>query len=354
MIKYVTLLFASFVFLTTTAQIAITKSDLPQAGETYYTAQSFLTSYSDSDTGPNYTWDFTDLDSTGIDTVDYVSVSQTPLAYQFYFNNPLLYPAYVATEATKGSDFSLGGQLTVTNVYLYTKTATSKFEEVGQGFSLNGFPFSVKYDDIRTIFDLPLTYNDQGSDHYKYLISIPTLGAMGQEGDVDYTVDGWGTVMTPFGTFDAVRVKHEISKEDTIYLDTLGFGFKIPSQETVYEWYAQNEGIPVLTIVKNGIGIVTSVKYKTLPGPNSVGKRKALTSVEVFPQPAGEMLYVTVGSYTAGDVKININSIDGRILISDIYNSSRLSIPTGDLAAGSYILSIEYNGMSHHRIILIH
>ena len=350
------LLFFCFAPFIIYSQTTITKNDLPAAGNTYYLVNSFLTTYDDGDTGPNYTWDFSDLDSLSIDTLDYVTVTQTPIGYQFAFNNPFD-PDYKATEARKGSNTSLG-QLTLTDVYLYTKTTSSKIEEVGTGMSINGFPVPVKYDDIKTLFALPMAFGNNGTDTYEYEISIPSLGTLGQEGTITYVVDGWGTLITPFGTYDALRIKTEINKSDTFYIDNLGFGLRIPSSQTMYQWYAKNEGVPVLSITKGGFGIVQSVQYKTIPLPAtgifSQDTKKGIID-NIFPVPASEQFYVSFAPESSGKLEITLHSATGLTVYQRTIPAGKqiLEIQTSGYVPGIYLLSVKTSKGIEHRTIII-
>ena len=74
------------------SQITITDADMPISGNVYYYSNvlDFL-SVDVTQTGTNYNWDFSSLNYFDQDSLETVAVSGTPLAYQFYFNNPFLY-----------------------------------------------------------------------------------------------------------------------------------------------------------------------------------------------------------------------------------------------------------------------
>jgi gliding motility-associated-like protein len=58
-----------------------------------------------------------------------------------------------------------------------------------------------------------------------------------------------GTLLTPFGTFNALRIKSTLQISDSIYLDTLGFGITIPRQTIVeYKWLGAGKKIPLLEV----------------------------------------------------------------------------------------------------------
>lgn len=63
-------------------------------------------------------------------------------------------------------------------------------------------------------------------------------------------VDGWGTLVTPFGTFaEALRVRSVITRNDTLTSDTLSVPISVTQVE--YTWYDQEYGLPVM--LANGL-----------------------------------------------------------------------------------------------------
>lgn len=317
------------------AQITIDKDDLPQAGQSYYRSNGSSSSMDVSLTGPNYTWDYSDLQRNSRDTLIYNTVDQTPIFYQFQFNNPIN-TDYKATEALYTEDIDLGGFISMTNNYLFSKTETSKWSEVGIGTTVSGLPLPTKYNDIKVKLNLPLNYGDQNSDDYDYEITIPAVGVIGQEGTLTYDVDGWGTLITPGGTFQTLRVKTTTIGSDTIYLNLLSFGLRIPLNETSYEWYASNKGFPVLTVTEQ-LGIVTSAVYLDDP-VNSVGEIGA-EAFKIYPNPVSEFLNIELFNPS---FQISIHDINGKEIIQIPKGNKRVDVSF--LPTGIYFLKAQNEG----------
>ena len=74
------------------------------------------------------------------------------------------------------------------------------------------------------IFNFPIDYNDVDSCSSDGSLAIPSLGYFGLVRSRVNTVDGWGSITTPFGTFNALRVRSVVNEMDSIYVDSLGFG----------------------------------------------------------------------------------------------------------------------------------
>jgi hypothetical protein len=65
-------------------------------------------------------------------------------------------------------------------------------------------------------------------------------------------VDGWGNLITPFGTFATVRVKSTLNIHDSIYVDSLAIGFGFDRNIIEYKWLGKGYGIPLLQINEEG------------------------------------------------------------------------------------------------------
>ena len=98
--KIFTPLFA-LITIASSAQITITKADMPVANDTIRVTTANTSGVADpSLTGANYTWDYSALVPTIQNKDTFVSVSSTPYVYQFYFNDPFD-PYHKATVARR-------------------------------------------------------------------------------------------------------------------------------------------------------------------------------------------------------------------------------------------------------------
>ncbi len=316
------------------SQITIDMDDIPQPGQEYARSTGTSSSMDVSITGPNMTWDYSDLQRNSNDTLIYNTVSQTPIFYQFQFNNPLN-PNYLATEAKLTDDIDLAGFITMTNNYLFSKTEISSWSEVGIGTTISGAPLPTKYNDTKIKLYLPITYGDQNTDTYDYEMIIPALGTLGQEGTLTYEVDGWGILITPGGTFQTLRVKTTTVKSDTIFINLASFGLRIPSTEVTYEWYASNEGFPVLTVTEQ-LGIITSVVYIDDPllSVNVVEKNLINT---VYPNPTDRYLNIDVNKSVKA---LSIWNSSGSMVLPNIeLNAPQIEV--SKLSPGIYFVKAE-------------
>ena len=183
------------------------------------------------------------------------------------------------------------------------------------------------------------------TDNYAYLINIPAIGTIGQDGDLSYEVDGWGSLTTPGGTWNTLRVKTTTIKSDTIYINLLSFGIRIPSTEVTYEWYASNEGFPVLTVTEQ-LGVVSSINY--LDDPVSGVTEYTSLKTRIYPNPVSETIYL---QNVLPESRVSICTITGMEVLNQ--SSGNLNtINVKSLKQGIYFMKIQKgNQVETHRFI---
>jgi hypothetical protein len=197
------LLFFSFliVFNSVQGQITVNSGDMPQANDTFLVSNSFLLFFNPDETGADYDWDYSNLFPFSQDSISYIAMSDASFIYQLIFNNPFN-PSDQATEGKRleGLDFVPG--IDISDAFLFTKNSSTKLEELGFGVTFSGIPLPIQYTDKKTLYEFPLSYGDSLEDDYAFNVSIPNLAYLGESGTRSYDVDGWGSLTTPFGTFD--------------------------------------------------------------------------------------------------------------------------------------------------------
>ncbi len=123
------------------------------------------------------------------------------------------------------------------------------------------------YSDEDEIYQFPLQYNDSDVTKFRFVFSIPgqTLFTFIQAGKRTNVVDAWGSIKTPYNTYnDAIRVYTIVDEIDT--LATQFIKTPIPRKTVSYKWLATSEKIPVLEIVgnlsANGTFTPTLINYR--------------------------------------------------------------------------------------------
>lgn len=317
------------------AQITIGPADMPSAGDTVRYRTTAAIGIDPVPTEAGYIWDFSMLspDLEGADTC--VSVASTPLLYQFYFNNPFLYPDHRADYAVRGQGFDFQA-LTVSDVYDYFKRDADGFDNVGFGANVNGVPASVRRIPVDHVHVFPMNYGDMDTSYSEFTLNVPSLFSFTQQQTRYNEVDGWGTLYLPTDTFEVLRVKSTLVREDSIFISQFGQGLTFPEPETVeYKWVAQGMDEPVLQLTTIGGQPTTARFYYELNDITTSLAVAGAAPVGVFPNPADEQVriqglepgaLVTVRN-SAGAVVVNYRVADA---------SGAVRVDTERMATGVY------------------
>jgi len=227
------IVFVAFLILLTSihvfSQITIKKGDMPQKGGNYYYATT--TTKIDTDTtGANVTWDYSNLKPSQADTAIYSTPSGI---YALVFYGSLQNKVY---------NFGQNSQSFFT-------ANDSGWYQTGIGLNFNKTDAPIQYSDKERIYKFPMSYKDKWVDSFYGGLKVTGYG-FSVKGKLDASVDGYGTLTTPFGKFDVIRVKTVYKQSYTITVS--GFGFPLPYNYTEYRWLAKGKQYPILQVVTNG------------------------------------------------------------------------------------------------------
>jgi len=341
------------------SQITITQADMPQPGDTIRLSTTTDTNLVPTPalTGAGITWDYSKLvrQSQTIDT--FISVTSTPIAYQLYFNDGIFYPNYKSTVAQAVSTITSFTLVTINKVINFYKDESNNYESVGYGATINSIPASVKDDTIDVVYNFPLTYGNKDSCHSSNHLSIPKLLYYGQSQYRVNNVEGWGTLITPFGTYPTVKVKTLIYASDTVYLDTLiHFGFKIPQPEQIqYKWLTNGQHVPLLQINERMVGNVPTylnTVYRDSARKSTVGITEAnqsFNNLTLYPNPTNENTTLNYQLTNSSLVNIGVYSVDGRCVLKTFNGEQNagthtMNLNVENLQPGIYLIRVESGG----------
>ena len=332
------------------AQISIDQTDMPVANDiiNMRTASS-LSGFDATMTGPNYTWDFTTLTSTAEVADTFVSIYTTGLTYLPVFSNPLDL-THFATVAIKQS---LGNipMVQISNAISFYKSQSGSYSQVGVGAQIYGVGVPMKLEPTDVVYKLPVVFGTTDSCNSEMHAGITGLGYFGEKRHRVTYIDGWGTLYLPSDTFSVVRIKSVVNYQDTIYLDTLGFGFSMPRTATEYSWLAKGHHEPVLQITSNGL-TNTGKYYSSVPLPNSIGEHISKDELSVYPSPTCD--FINIISESNNDNTILISDLSGRVLLKENSDpSGKTKIDVSSLSSGIYLVKLISNNKSFTRKIII-
>lgn len=267
------------------AQISITDADMPVVGDTMLAYQdTSLAGFSIGQSGANRTWNFSTLQPEKQVTTYAVAPASTPYAADFPNANLVL-----------TNDF---------NAYLYYRNTTGALK--AEGFASvdpNLGTVSVNFNPIPDQYQFPTEYleNFSGSSGFveakpfnqlppniqqqinSALSSFP--GATVSQVRVTFTsnykdtIDAWGAVTTPIGTYEALRRKRiensntKIEAQVALVFPPTPFWYEVanvPSTTTEHSWLAKNTKMPLVTLGYDSLRNVISASYSaTPPLPNA-------------------------------------------------------------------------------------
>ncbi len=324
--KIQTLLMAVLLSVNSYSQITINTGDFATAGDNILISKAAITSSVDiTTTGASQTWDFSSMQANAQDTINYLAVSSTATTYALVFVNSGFNPnrANIATEGTDIPTIS-GAPITISNVFNFYYNSSASYKQIGFGAEINGFATPTIFKNKDVIYNFPLNFMDQDSSNSDYSFSIPGIGYYGHSQKRVNNVDGHGTLLTPYGSFAALRIKSMVSSVDTFALDTLGVGFALEQPlVTEYKWLANNQKVPLLQINTStifGIETVTSIVYRDSLRALGVDDIKNTTNdLSIYPNPSQGSFTTKITLDRPARVSVELFDIAGR-RISNLFN----------------------------------
>ncbi len=340
-------LFSSFIS-TAVAQLTIGTSDLPSAGDTFRLSVANPLAGADYTlTGPNYTWDFSTLTSQSQRVDTFLSVSATSIVFNVVFANVNFNPNR-ANMASGGADFNLG-TVAVNDVYNFYYNGTSGFSQVGFGATIAGLPAPFTYDLKDFVYSFPLDYGDIDTSRSSYQVDLTsTLGLYFKVNRTRINqVDGWGSLTTPYGTHNVLRVRTVITERDSVYIDSLGFGLNLPPFTNIeYKWLGAGEGVPLLQANANANGVVNQVLYREGLAVNTgVATKNEGNGVELYPNPVTDKLNIANTTGASASFGITLLDLQGKIVLDEqmfIAAGTSVAVNLSDLqlSPGNYLVRV--------------
>jgi len=366
------LLFIVFILLSGNifAQITVTDTDISSIGDIFYQAHDANpgTVINVGSTGLNQSWDFSSLQESSSNTVLFISPIGTNYENQ-----------YPNANLCMDDNVSLS---------YYNKTSTGVF--------LHGVGDTV-FNSPALFYPLPLTYGLNISDGPIVVIdtaitgpflsqAIPTAtvvalsNGLANRADTalieitnttDFLVDASGTLITPLGTFDVLRLKRVQTTNSVLHVycsDTiLGAGMwvnNIPFSsipflaglsnneiEYKYQWITNDISVEFLLaeiVVDDSDNIINGVSFQTT-APSSIAENKQ-DMFNVFPVPATN--FVTIELLNNKQVFVQLVDVSGKVILEEsLRNTTQLDMSV--FAKGIYYLFLKTGEKSSTKKIII-
>lgn len=320
------------------AQPAIDSTHMPAPYDTISrTVVTNLSAINYTNSDSNYFWDYSALEGSNASGDTFVTVLSTEIAYIAIFNNPFDKEHKATVVDNQASGPSLPG-LTISNVFNFYKAAYSYYGQVGFGAEINGITMPVKYDHADKIYNYPFVFGQSDTSLSQYGIDIPNLGYNAQRKQRINLVDGWGTLVLPGDTFNVYRIKSVVETFDSIYIDSIGYGFGFNSTVTEYKWISDECKLPVFQVSKRQ-GMGGNAQAWFLDHRDFSGIREVAASPQfvITPNPANDQL--SIAYPTEGFTRWEIMDMTGRRVLQGALSPER-TVHVADLHPGLYLLRI--------------
>jgi len=365
--KYLLLFIAAFsVSVNAFSQgITIGEADMPDApllgqGDTirYSTAAATTAGIDVSQTGANHNWNFSFLQASGQSVNEYKNSATTLYS--------LLGAGFNAI-GLKQADVNLQ-VVQLTDSYEFYNKSTAVFEAKATGYSISGVPLGSTYSNTDKIYQFPLNYNDVDSDNFHYTLSISNVPGISisvtyiRAGKRINEVDGYGSITTPFGTYNCIRVKSTITETDSI--DFGFFPLAVPNNRVEYKWLANGIKIPVLEIDGTdvfGTFTINTIKYRDnyinlLPNAEFVASNtsplrwqpvnftnQTTTASTATPNYKWTITPASMFSFQAGSTQFSANPV----VIFNVDTNFTVMLKATNSAGADSITKIEYIKVGH-------
>lgn len=314
--KSTVLFLAAFAVSSLSAQVTIGNNDMVGANDSIRVSYALASPIDHTLADTNYLWDFSMLTPSAQEMIRYEAPSAIP------FN----FLASVSLANASPDSLPFIGAVP-SNFTDHWKSSSSSFRQVGFSFEyapLGNFDVPVIFSNADYIYRFPLNYGNVDTSDADYDFSIPNLAYIGQTIHRVTEVDGWGTLITPFGTFNTIRVRSVIDRIDTIGLDSVNGFTNVRPTEVEYKWLAPGMKIPVLEIdaqVLFSNEVVTNVQYQdslrdsvfqvSVPEPVQV-----LSGATVYPNPASGSCSVSFMMQSSAPAELVLTDVTGRMVRS--------------------------------------
>ena len=321
--------------LRSVGQITFEFADLPVAGDVVTRFVDTVPSFGPGQAGAAQVWDMASA-------VPHVTVNTT---------------VSTAASTPQGASFA-SSNLAFTNdgaTFLYFQASPASLVATGIAGDLigTGEVLSIPFSPTLLVHQFPRTYGSNFQDNYYFqaIIDGSDFGVhsirLRHRGDVRDTTDGHGTLITPVGSYDVLRVKTTEFSVDSIWFRLLSFAPWTLLSATVdttesYSWLAKETKLAVAEMTFDSLGAPGRFVYSSIPPAITTGIAAGGRSLEaaLYPVPARDRFTLELGP-AAGPVHAEVYTSDGRLKASRmLFGDARHTWDVAGWSPGSYVVRL--------------
>jgi len=348
-------LFTTIGIYSASGQITVDSTNIVTVGENVYQAyDSTLTITSIGSSGANQTWNFSNLGTDRLDTLFFRKKSSQPFAANFPSANMVM----TSTDPAEDSTWSyLNKSATGLDITGQVTNINSTLTPIPILIAIVGFPitYGTNYSGNwnGTLFTFPIGVDPDGPG------PLPTIDSMRIRRLTTYSgsIDAWGNVTTPLGTFPSLRQNQTTNNTDSTFTLANGiwslisptvasiFGISQIAKDTTNtaRWWTNDASarFPLVEIDYNTNGTLNNANW--LQASPTVGiNESTIVSVPflLYPSPAKDIINIATPLLENATVKII--DITGKELTNINFSGNKIRIPITNLDNGIYFYTI-YN-----------
>lgn len=332
-IIYCSLAATLFATLNAQAQITIDSSNAPHANQTIVLTEaspSTVNFPAAAASGANVTWDFSTLDSTGLDSMKFENKNTGIKSGAFPE------ASFVENDAEDSeSDYYIKSntQFGVAGLAGITDGDTAVFH---LQIPMLEFPSTYNSNFTKQATDTALIAGGSA----RIIIHISTTS----------TIDGWGSLKMPKGTFPVIRQKQTTISQSLIET-YMGNNNWLPidgdtSVDNSFIWWTNNAQIkwPLLEVDYDTDSAIEYVAYvNASPTPNGINEL-TMAGLQVSPNPANNFLNFSL--VKGGSYELTVTDMTGRELMKNQFTGISYRLNTSALPAGIYLYQLSEAGTS--------
>ncbi|MDX1906358.1 MAG: PKD domain-containing protein [Bacteroidia bacterium] len=343
----------AFLPLIIRAQAIYNAADYAAIGDTYlYSQTGTFTGVNFSQTGAGFTWNYSTLTPASQSSREVLAPNSAgyyltylaacafgggnPFACNTQWNN-------LTDLAIQDLDNLNLGFISFSNIVTHYRKTNTALDATVLGLSAGvggvNVPYAVAYTIPDTVLRFPLTYLDQDSSRSRWAVDLSATGTnLGYRSSQrrTYTVEGWGSLTTPFQTYpNVLKIKTIIERRDTLVQN--GNLTALPLTRAVtYAWWTPGSGQPVMEASGNilaGQEIITTVRYEDI-------QQCLPPQAQFFPLPPATILDPVLGTALIGFNNLSNNGTDYTWSFGDGTTSTQESPTKIYTAAGVYQVTL--------------
>lgn len=323
-------LFMSFISTMTFAQTQFTASNCFQLNDSSKLAFVVVSQNFDtyiSQTGNNYTWDFTNTGFPG----PWGTWTTPTTPYKFQPSSQSIHSVFQSTQINEYANLAFARD----HFYSYsTNNDTLYFYGYYAG---SNYPYYTPF----PYLTFPLSFSDSVYTHTIQKSGNTVIGSVSRY----WIYDGFGTVEFSYGT------QNNVFRIRTKQIDTTMINGNFISANTSEEiiWIRQSDGIPVLRFQKQGTTSI-AVYYASVDGATGITEANIKNPLYIFPNPTNDIISIISDNKPTKKEYQIINQL-GCVIMKGILDKEISQIDISSFSEGIFFLQVGQENKVTYKII---